>query len=111
MQGDGEVVAAGIELEATAEHDVAQHGEAAFAGDVQIGGQDAVGDDGESLVGVTATLYPLGRAVDIVDALDGKGNVPLRLKDRKGTHSGRRNAFHADGLKYHRLLPFFRKFG
>ena len=54
VQGHGEVVAAGIELETTAEHDVAQHGEAAFAGDVQIRGQDAVGNDGEGLVGVTA---------------------------------------------------------
>ena len=55
----------------------------------------------QCLVGVAAAVGALGRAVDIVNALDVKGHIMAALKDREGAHPLRRHAFDADGLDDH----------
>ena len=69
VQRDREVVARGIELEPAAHHDVAQQRHGAFARDVQIAGQHAVGDDRQRLVRVAALAEH-----DLLDA-----ELPRRL--------------------------------
>ena len=54
MQGHGEVVARGIQLQAAGHDDVTQGHIAGFTGHLVFVGDDAVGDDGHGLVGVAA---------------------------------------------------------
>ena len=61
----------------------------------------------QCLVGVAAALGALGRAVDIVDALDVKGDVVAALKDRERAQPLGRDALHADGLDNHRFCLSF----
>ena len=63
VQRHGEVVAAGVQLEATAHHDVAQGHVAAFARHLIFVGDDAVGNDGQGLVRMAAFAHD-----DLLDA-------------------------------------------
>jgi len=54
VQGHGKVVAGWIDRKAAAPHEVAHQGHAAFAREIEIGGQEPVGNHGEGFVGMAA---------------------------------------------------------